>query len=167
MVVSVSVVEVAALANIPVASTWSTSKPSVLSCPGLRPPTGVPESLTVLLKKLFAGFCASDSGRPPTSRLSPVVPRSPSYATAPIFACTVPVCGVSKPVTGMSVLPPETWPKPSYTRSARMSWAALWYATTSDHPAYEPAAIDAWMFATPYTPLPMPATWAVTSANPW
>src|SRR5690348_8931008 len=38
-----------------------------------------------------------------------------------------------------------------------MSSDELWYAITSAQPAYDPARIDAWMFATPYTPLPAAA----------
>lgn len=80
-----------------------------------------PPRLIVLLKKSFAGLTASLSTVALSCSESPVVERSPSYATTPSCVRTGPLVGVTKPLTGIETVEPAlvTWAKPSYTTMFR------------------------------------------------
>ena len=86
------------------ADTRPTSTPKLFGYPGVRPGRSVPESLTFESKKLFVARVSSESVVPFSESASPVVPWSPSHATTPTEALTLPLVGVRKPLIGMSTV---------------------------------------------------------------
>lgn len=142
---------------------------------GTRRVVAGPGSLMVEFSTSSRGLAASLStvGAPgPVERASesPVLPRSPLYATRPTRPLTVPGSDIGPSGTERSASSGPSVPKPSHTDRCLSGSAFFSYATTSVQPPHAPAAVlplATLTWATVHSPAPLARTSRVTSAEAW